>query len=173
MIRPLAASGYVAVIVAANIVTNVFGLIPAGFGLVTAAGTVFAGLALLLRDVVQDAAGRWVALALIAVGATLSALLSTPALAVASAAAFLISELVDLAVYTPLRARGWNLRAKAASNLISAPIDTVVFLSLAGFGLATPIVAGQLVGKLLYATAIPLLLRLAVRQLRATSAVTA
>jgi len=77
-----------------------------------------------------------------------------PALAVASATAFLISELADFAVYTPLRGRAamggrrW-FGAVAASNVVGALLDTVLFLGIA-FGVAalTPAaLSGQLVGK--------------------------
>lgn len=52
-------------------------------------------------------------------GAGLSAL-TAPALAVASAVAFLVAERADFAVYTPLRRRGWA-RAVAASNADRRP----------------------------------------------------
>jgi uncharacterized PurR-regulated membrane protein YhhQ (DUF165 family) len=50
------------------------------------------------------------------IGAGLSALVS-PQFAVASGIAFLVSELADLAVYTPLRQRNW-LAAVALSNTV-------------------------------------------------------
>jgi queuosine precursor transporter len=95
---------------------------------------------------VQDTAGRrWAVLALLA-GAGLSWVVASPQLALASAVAFGLSELADMAIYTPLRKRGY-VRAAIASNLVGSVVDTVVFLWLAGFGLAPLIVAGQLVGK--------------------------
>jgi queuosine precursor transporter len=138
--------GYIGSVAAANWLTATYGLVPVGFGLLATAGTYAAGLAFIARDAVQDAAGRVVVLAALAVGAGLSWWLSTPALALASAAAFGLSELVDMAIYTPLRKRGY-IRAAVASNLVGSIVDTVVFLQLAGFGLATLVVAGQLVGK--------------------------
>lgn len=160
-----AGAGYVGSIVAANYVTARFGLVPVGFGLVTTAGTYAAGAALLLRDVVQDTLGRRAALLCMAGGVVASWALSAPALALASAAAFLLSELADFAVYTPLRRRGWS-RAVLTSNAIGAVIDTFVFLTLAGFPLTREIVAGQLVGKIVWATLVPVLIVQGVRAVR-------
>lgn len=148
---------YVAAIVAANVLTNLFGLVPAGFGLLVTAGTFAAGFALLARDFVQKHAGiPWVFTG-IAIGGLLSWLLASPGLALASVVAFTAAELVDLAVFTPLQKSGF-VRAALVSNVVSAPVDTIAFLAIAGFPLTAPVIAGQLVGKLLWATAIPLAL---------------
>ena len=66
------------------------------------------------------------------------------ALALASAAAFAISELCDFAVYTPLVRRGFAL-AVVLSCVAGAAIDSAAFLWLA-FG-SLQHVAGQVVGK--------------------------
>jgi uncharacterized PurR-regulated membrane protein YhhQ (DUF165 family) len=63
---------------------------------------------------------------------------------VASGVAFLLSELADYAVYTPLRERNW-LGAVALSNTVGLVLDSVIFLSLA-FGSLT-FLPGQIVGK--------------------------
>jgi hypothetical protein len=139
-------AAYLTTIVAANWLTATYGLVPVGFGLLATAGTVMAGAAFVARDLVQDTAGRAAALVALAVGAVLSWFVATPQLALASAAAFGLSELVDMAVYTPLRKRGY-VRAALASNLAGSVVDTLTFLWLAGFGLAAAVVAGQLVGK--------------------------
>lgn len=144
--RALSVLAYLGSIVAANWLTARYGFVPAGFGLMATAGTYTAGLAFVARDAVQDTAGRVAALAALLAGALLSWFAATPQLAVASAAAFALSEFVDMLVYTPLRRRGY-VRAAMASNLVGSVIDTVVFLWLAGFGLAAGVVAGQLVGK--------------------------
>lgn len=141
----LALAGYIAAIAAANITTAHYGLIPVGFGLTATAGTYFAGCALMLRNVVQDAFGRRMVLAAILIGAALSALTS-PSLALASGVAFGIGELADTTVYTPLRKRGWA-RAVLPASFLGAVIDTFVFLDLAGFPVTTRGVAGQIVGK--------------------------
>jgi uncharacterized PurR-regulated membrane protein YhhQ (DUF165 family) len=84
--------------------------------------------------------------ALIAIGAGLSFVISAPAIAVASAVAFGLSELADFMVYAPLRNRGYILAA-SASNLVGAAVDTVLFLTIAGFPLQRAFL-GQIVGKL-------------------------
>lgn len=141
-----ALAGYVAAIVAANWATHRYGLAPVGFGLTATAGTYAAGCALMLRNLVQDALGRRLVLAAILAGALLSALTSSPALALASGTAFGLSETLDMAVYTPLRRKGWA-RAVIPASLLGAVVDTFVFLYLAGFPVTAPGVLGQLVGK--------------------------
>lgn len=145
-LRPVAAcAGFVATIVVANIATSRYGMVPVGFGLLATAGTYFAGASFVARDAVQDVGGRRLVLITLAVGAALSLWMSAPAIAVASAAAFLLSELVDLAIYTPLRARGY-IRAALASNIVGSVVDSLVFLSLAHFPVG-PSLPGQLLGK--------------------------
>jgi queuosine precursor transporter len=120
-------------------------LIPVAPGLMAPSGVLMAGLALVLRDMVQRRLGLGWASAAVLAGAVLSALLAPPALVVASAAAFLLSEAVDLAVYTPLQRRGLVL-AVALSSVAGLVLDSVVFLLLA-FG-SLEFLAGQVVGKL-------------------------
>jgi uncharacterized PurR-regulated membrane protein YhhQ (DUF165 family) len=141
-----ALAAYLAVVVAANLVTTRYGLQPIGFGLMATAGTVFAGVALLARDAVQEFAGkRWV-FAAIAVGSALSFWLGDGRIAFASAVAFLVAETLDLVVYTPIRKRSWSLAA-GVSQIVGAVADTFIFLALAGFPVLAPVVTGQLVGK--------------------------
>jgi hypothetical protein len=149
---------YIGAIVAANWLTARFGLVPVGFGLLVTAGTYAAGFALLARDFVQRYGGLALVLAGIAMGGALSWVTSTPRLAVASTAAFLAAELCDLVVFTAGRRRWGFVGAAAISNLASAPVDTVAFLALAGFPITWATVGGQLIGKLLWATAVPLAL---------------
>lgn len=162
-----AAALFLGCIVAANYVTTEYGMVPVGFGLVATAGTYFAGLTFVLRDSLQDLAGKWVVVGLIVVGAGLSFLVSAPFIALASGVAFLVSEIADLLIYTPLRRRGY-VRAAVASNVVGAFVDTVLFLWIAGFPIADAI-AGQMVGKL----AITLVVVLAVAGVRVRRAVTA
>lgn len=120
-------------------------LIPVGFGLSAPSGVLMIGAALVLRDAVQQFLGiRWAFVA-IACGVVLSALVAPPALVIASAMAFAIAELLDLAVYTPLRKRNLSL-AVLASGIVGAAADSAIFLWLA-FG-SLDFIAGQLVGKL-------------------------
>ena len=134
---------YILSIVAANATLDAVGLIPVWPGLLAPAGVLWAGLSLTLRDLVQDRLGREWTVAAILVGAALSWLVS-PAFALASGAAFLVSELADFAVYTPLRSRSW-LGAIAASNTVGLVVDSALFLWLA-FG-SLDFMAGQIVGK--------------------------
>ena len=138
------AAGYILTIFGANWAIATFGLVPVGFGLMAPAGVYFAGLAFTLRDLAQETLGRYWTLAAVIAGAGLSALVS-PQFAVASGAAFLVSELADMAVYTPLRERGRWLTAVAASNTVGLAVDSALFLWLA-FG-SLEFLAGQVVGK--------------------------
>lgn len=119
-------------------------LIPVAPGLTAPSGVLMIGLALVLRDLVQRSLGvKWAAGAVL-VGAVLSAFFAPPALVIASATAFLLSELADLAVYTPLQKRGLVL-AVLASSVVGLVIDSAVFLYLA-FG-SLDYIFGQIVGK--------------------------
>lgn len=135
---------YLGVIVAANWAIIEYGTVPVGFGLMAPAGVVFAGAAFTLRDLLHEAAGRWAVLVAIVAGAALSVWVSTPALALASGLAFLVSELVDMAVYEPLRRRRWLL-AVAASNTVGLVVDSALFLAIAFGSLA--FLPGQIIGK--------------------------
>ncbi|ABS05846.1 VUT family protein [Kineococcus radiotolerans] len=137
------AACYVATVLLANYAITTFGAVPVGFGLVAPAGVYFAGLAFTLRDLTQDHLGKRAVLAAIVIGTLLSALIS-PQFALASAAAFLLSELADFAVYTPLRKRRW-LTAVVLSNIAGFIVDSLIFLWLAFNSLA--FLPGQLVGK--------------------------
>ncbi|MEV6146361.1 VUT family protein [Streptomyces sp. NPDC051992] len=161
---PAALTGYAGTIVAANYLTSRYGMVHVAPGLMVTAGTFAAGAALLMRDAVQDTLGRWWVLAGIATGGALT-WATSPTLAAASTAAFLFAELADMAVYTPLRSRGWA-RAVFASNTVGAIVDTLLFLWLAGFPITAAAVSGQLVGKLAWATALPVLAVLTIRQVR-------
>jgi uncharacterized PurR-regulated membrane protein YhhQ (DUF165 family) len=153
------AAALVGSVLLANWLVTRYGLIPAGFGLLVPAGTYAAGLALGLRDALHETGGlRWV-LAAIAAGAVLSGALGSGRIALASALAFGFSELADLAVYRPLRARRWRA-AVVASNAAGALVDTVLFLAVAGLGVSAAAVGGQLLVKGVWMT----LLALAVGQ---------
>jgi uncharacterized PurR-regulated membrane protein YhhQ (DUF165 family) len=162
----ITAAAFLACILAANFVTSRYGMVPVGFGLVATAGTYFAGLSFVLRDAVQDATGRWATIAVIALGAGLSYLVSNPFIALASGIAFLASETADLAIYTPLRRRGY-VRAAVASNVVGSIVDTFLFLHIAGFPLGGW--EGQIVGKLAI-TALVVALVITFRARRAVAA---
>lgn len=150
-------------IIAANYVTTDYGFIPIGFGLEATAGTFFAGFALAARDAIYDLWGRLPVLGVILFGTLISYLIAAPAIATASAAAFLLAELLDYAVYVPIRlkSRLGDKRWAAAvvfSNVVGSLTDTIVFIGIA-FGAAAigPVLPGQVVGKL-YATVLYLIL---------------
>jgi len=65
---------------------------------------------------------------LVAVG--LSLWLATPRIAIASGAAFLTAQLLDVAVFDRLRAGSW-WRAPLVSSVMGSAVDTVLFFSLA------------------------------------------
>jgi uncharacterized PurR-regulated membrane protein YhhQ (DUF165 family) len=119
-------------------------LVPVAPGLMAPSGVVMIGLALVLRDLVQRRLGLLAALGAIGVGALLSAFLAPPAIVVASATAFLLSELADLLVYTPLQRRRFLL-AVVLSSLVGLVVDSAIFLYLAFSSL--DFLAGQIVGK--------------------------
>ena len=120
-------------------------LAPVGFGLLAPSGVYAAGVSFVARDVVQLALGRRAALAAIVLGTLLSVLVS-PQLALASGSAFLISELADFAVYTPLQRRRFVL-AVLLSGVVGSVVDSLVFLGIAGIPLAVAL-PGLLLGKL-------------------------
>ena len=119
-------------------------LVPVWPGIKAPSGVLMIGLALVLRDIVQRRLGAKVALLAILAGAAISGFLAPPAIVVASVAAFLLSELADFAVYTPLQKRRF-VTAVIASSVIGLVIDSVVFLWLA-FG-SLDYLSGQIIGK--------------------------
>lgn len=137
---------YVASVIAANLLTQHYGLHPLLLGLLVPAGTWAAGLALIVRDGLQETGGRWWVTAGIVVGTGLSILTTSPALALASGVAFALSELADFAVYTRLRERS-VLAAVLVSSLVGAPIDTALFLTLSPLGFSWPALTGQVLVK--------------------------
>jgi uncharacterized PurR-regulated membrane protein YhhQ (DUF165 family) len=119
-------------------------LVPVAPGLMAPSGVLMIGLALVARDLVQRRLGLGWAFAAILAGAALSAFVAPPQLVIASTAAFLLSEVADLAVYTPLQRRRLIL-AVFASSAVGLVIDSMVFLYLA-FG-SLDHLGGQIVGK--------------------------
>lgn len=139
----VAAAAFVATVWLANYLVVHVGPVGVGFGLVAPAGVYVVGIAFTLRDVVQRTLGRTAVVAAILLGAALSYLIA-PAFAVASAVAFLASELADFAIYTPLAKRSWA-GAVALSNTVGAMVDSFLFLTIA-FG-SLEFFWGQVVGK--------------------------
>ncbi|WP_345624454.1 VUT family protein [Streptomyces ziwulingensis] len=128
----------------ANTLVTRFGTVPVGFGYAAPAGVYVVGLALVLRDVARETAGRTAVVAAIVAGTVLSWWLADPGLALASAVAFAVAESMDFAVYEPLRRRGLWL-AMLASNAVGLLADSLIFLWLAFRSFE--FLPGQLLGK--------------------------
>jgi uncharacterized PurR-regulated membrane protein YhhQ (DUF165 family) len=133
---------FVGTVLAANWLVQHVGIVSVGFGLMAPAGVYAVGVAFTLRDVVHRTLGGRYALAGIAAGCGLSLVVSSD-LAMASALAFVASELVDLAVFEGLGGR--SVTAVASSNIAGLVTDSVVFLVVA-FG-SLEFLVGQIVGK--------------------------
>lgn len=87
-----------------------------------------------------------------ALAVALSVWLATPRIALASGAAFLVGQLLDVSVFARLRRLAW-WRAPLAASLVGSAVDTALFftlafagdaamsgpVSLAGTGLMTPL----------------------------------
>jgi queuosine precursor transporter len=119
-------------------------LVPVAPGVMAPSGVTMAGVALVLRDLLQRRLGLVASSLAILCGAALSALLAPPTLVIASAVAFLLSEFADLAVYTPLVRRGL-VAAVMLSSVMGLIVDSVAFLWLA-FG-SLQFLSGQIIGK--------------------------
>ena len=119
-------------------------VIPVAPGILAPSGVLMIGAALVLRDLVQRRLGVEFGVAAIIAGAAISAGIAPRSLVLASAAAFLLSEFADFAVYTPL-ARKRLLLAVAASSAVGLVVDSIVFLWLA-FG-SLEFLTGQIIGK--------------------------
>jgi uncharacterized PurR-regulated membrane protein YhhQ (DUF165 family) len=119
-------------------------VIPVAPGIDAPSGVLVVGAALVLRDLVQRRLGVLWSVGAILIGTGLSATFAAPSLVVASATAFLLSEVADLAVFTPLQRRGL-IAAVAASSAAGLVVDSIVFLYLAFGSLA--FLPGQVLGK--------------------------
>ena len=119
-------------------------LIPVAPGIMAPSGVLMIGAALVLRDLVQRRLGVGYSIGAVVIGAALSAWISPASLVLASGTAFLISEFVDMAVYTPL-ARRRLVFAVVASGFVGLVVDSIIFLWLA-FG-SLQFLPGQVIGK--------------------------
>ncbi|PWE55040.1 hypothetical protein DEM27_16440 [Metarhizobium album] len=73
---------------------------------------------------------RRVVLAGFVVGVALSFVTSMPRIAIASGSAYLLGQLLDIAVFNRLRRQSW-WRAPLVGSLIGSALDTVIFFSFA------------------------------------------
>lgn len=87
------------------------------------------GLVFVVRDFAQREVGHRVILAMLLAGG-LSYVMASPFVAVASVAAFLISEFADWGVYS-FTGKKFHERV-LLSSVIATPIDSVVFLAIIG-----------------------------------------
>jgi uncharacterized PurR-regulated membrane protein YhhQ (DUF165 family) len=67
----------------------------------------------------------------------LSVVLATPRIAVASGAAFLLAQLLDIGIFARLRGKAWWL-PPFVSSVISSGLDTAIFFSVAFYCGAVP-----------------------------------
>lgn len=105
-------------------------LVPVGFGLAAPSGVLMIGLALVIRDWLHELAGWKWTLGAVLFGGGISLSVSPPATAAASAVAFTLAEMADMAVYAGLRRRGRPI-AVLASQIVGAIIDSAIFVWIA------------------------------------------
>ena len=119
---------YVALIVLINIGFSVVPLVPV-FGEMFPPLSLAVGLIFVARDYAQREIGHKVIIAMLVAG-VLSYIMASPLVAVASLAAFLVSEFADWGVYT------WIKKPFAEriliSSAVSTPLDSAVFLGMIG-----------------------------------------
>ena len=99
-------------------------------GYVWAPMALIVGFTFVIRDFAQREVGHWVLPAMLA-GGVISYFMATPEVAVASMSAFLLSELLDWAVYT-FTGKPFSQRI-LLSSAVGTPIDSCVFMYLVGF----------------------------------------
>lgn len=118
-------------------------LTPSRNSIYAPSGVLAIGVGFTLRDLVQRRTGVKITVLAILAGALLSAALDT-SLALASGLAFLLAEMLDLLVYTPLHYRNL-VGAVVASNIVGVVVDSIIFLTIASGSLA--LLEGQIIGK--------------------------
>lgn len=133
-------------ILGANLAVTYLDPVSVGFGLYAPAGVYFVALTLALRDLVQRRHGVPGLVCAGLGGVALSLALADPAVVWASCAAFVVSFLIDTAIFTLVMRDTERLwLAVLISGLISLVPDTLVFLYMAGLEQFIP---GQLIGKM-------------------------
>ena len=124
---------------------------------------------------VTDVCNRWagpklarqVAWAGFVTGAVLSIMMAPPRIAVASGAAFIVSQLLDVAVFNRLRRQAW-WKAPLWGSVTASVIDTSIFFSIAFAGTEfnwLHLAAGDLGVKLAMAVLLLAPFRLLIRRL--------
>ncbi len=116
---------YIALIVAVNYGFTVVPLVKMPGGEMWPPMSLAVGFIFVVRDFAQREIGHRVLIAML-IGAALSYVMASPYVAIASAAAFLVSESADWLVYTVTK-RPLSQRI-LLSSVVGTPIDSVVFL---------------------------------------------
>ncbi len=120
---------YIALIVAVNYGFTVAPMVALPGGEMWPPISLAVGFIFIARDYAQREIGHRVIIAMLAAG-ILSYFMASPFVAVASVAAFLISEFADWAVYS-FTGRSFARRV-LLSSAVGTPIDSAVFLALIG-----------------------------------------
>jgi uncharacterized PurR-regulated membrane protein YhhQ (DUF165 family) len=129
-------------IVLANLLVIWFGIIKVG-PIIFPAGAVIIGLTFTFRDLVQRRYGNWWVWAWM-ITATLITVTMNWQIALASGAAFLVSEAVDWYLYSILKK---PIKERIIwSNLFSTPLDSLIFVTMA-FGWNWAAIWGQTLVK--------------------------
>ena len=140
---------YILLIVAVNYGFTVVPLVKLPDGTLWPPMSLVVGFIFVVRDFAQREIGHKVLLAML-VGAALSYVMAAPYVAIASATAFLVSELMDWLIYSVTK-RPLSQRI-LYSSLLATPIDSAVFLfgigHLSLVGVLT-MTASKLIGALI------------------------
>jgi len=135
---------YLSSIVLGNIMVHSLGLVTI-LGLTFPAGAIAIGLTFSARDCVQERYGKFGCWVWMLVASVITFAFNQQ-LALASVCAFFISELSDWAIYT---STGGSFKKRLLlSNLVSTPLDSLIFVLLA-FGPIWPAIWGQTIVKML------------------------
>lgn len=118
---------YISMIVLLNVAFTYIPNFTLHDGTLWSIGSVIAGLVFVARDYAQREVGHKKVLLLMVGGGLLSYAMADPYVAMASIAAFSVSEIVDYLVYT-FKKGSFKIKV-LMSGLISIPIDTVIFLA--------------------------------------------
>ncbi len=124
---------YVMLIVLVNWAFTVVPLVRLPDGTMWPPVSLAVGFVFVVRDFAQREIGHRILIAMVG-GVVISYFMANPAIAYASAAAFLVSELADWAVYS-FTGRPLSQRI-LLSSLLGTPIDSAIFLG--GIGILSP-----------------------------------
>lgn len=131
------------IVLASNILVR-YPFTPFGLGDYLTWGAFTYPFAFLVTDITNRRFGAAGARRVVYVGfaaaVILSAVFATPRVAIASGLAFLLAQLLDVAIFDRLRRLAWWV-PPFASSVVSSAVDTAVFFTLA-FGCASVIGAG-------------------------------